>query len=47
MVMGPCYDKHGRKKGAWNEDEDTKLRAYIEKYGHYNWHELPKLAGMI
>nr|XP_043639777.1 transcription factor MYB13-like [Erigeron canadensis] len=46
MVMAAFYDKNGRKKGAWSEDEDKKLRTYIERYGHYNWRELPKLAGL-
>ncbi|PWA78716.1 homeodomain-like protein [Artemisia annua] len=46
MVMAPCFDKNGRKKGAWSEEEDNKLRAYIERNGHYNWRELPKLAGL-
>ena len=45
--MAPCFDKNGRKKGAWSEEEDNRLRAYIERNGHYNWRELPKLAGMI
>ncbi|GJY09146.1 transcription factor MYB13-like protein [Tanacetum coccineum] len=46
MVMAPCFDKNGRKKGAWSENEDNRLRAYIESNGHYNWRELPKLAGL-
>nr|XP_043625501.1 transcription factor MYB13-like [Erigeron canadensis] len=46
MVRTPYYDKNGTKKGAWSEDEDTKLRAYIEANGHGNWRELPKLAGL-
>ncbi|KAI3714095.1 hypothetical protein L1987_72685 [Smallanthus sonchifolius] len=46
MVRAPCFDKNGIKKGAWSEDEDNKLRAYIERYGHPNWRELPKLAGL-
>ncbi|XP_071695989.1 transcription factor MYB58-like [Rutidosis leptorrhynchoides] len=46
MVRGPCYDKHGVKKGAWSEEEDNTLRAHIEKYGHSNWREVPKLAGL-
>ncbi|XP_076907917.1 transcription factor MYB58-like [Bidens hawaiensis] len=47
MVRAPCYDKNGIKKGAWSQDEDNKLRAYIEKHGHPNWRELPKLAGLL
>ncbi|KAM0054885.1 putative transcription factor MYB-HB-like family [Helianthus debilis subsp. tardiflorus] len=46
MVRAPCFDKNGIKKGAWSQDEDNKLRAYIEKYGHPNWRELPKFAGL-
>ncbi|KAI3728790.1 hypothetical protein L6452_17433 [Arctium lappa] len=34
------------KKGAWSEEEDIKLRAFIYRYGHPNWSELPKLAGL-
>ncbi|XP_024994223.1 transcription factor MYB30-like [Cynara cardunculus var. scolymus] len=46
MVRAPCFDKHGMKKGAWSQDEDNKLRAYIETCGHSNWRKLPKLAGL-
>ncbi|XP_076932538.1 transcription factor MYB106-like [Bidens hawaiensis] len=46
MVRAPCFDKNGIKKGAWSEDEDSKLRAYIQRYGHPNWRELPKFAGL-
>ncbi|EEF49107.1 r2r3-myb transcription factor, putative [Ricinus communis] len=42
MVRGPFIDKNGLKKGAWSREEDDKLRAYILKYGHWNWRELPK-----
>nr|URY18969.1 MYB protein [Zanthoxylum bungeanum] len=46
MVRAPTFDKNGIKKGAWSKEEDDKLRAYILKYGHWNWHELPKFAGI-
>ncbi|KAK1438025.1 hypothetical protein QVD17_03826 [Tagetes erecta] len=46
MVKASCYDKNGLKKGAWSEDEDNKLRAYIQRYGHWNWRLLPKFAGV-
>ncbi|KAK9064400.1 hypothetical protein SSX86_015782 [Deinandra increscens subsp. villosa] len=46
MVRAPCFDKNGIKKGAWSEEEDNKLRAYIKKHGHSNWRELPNLAGL-
>ncbi|KAA8526449.1 hypothetical protein F0562_008348 [Nyssa sinensis] len=46
MVRTPCYDKNGMKKGAWSEEEDNKLRAYVKRYGHWNWRQLPKYAGL-
>ncbi|GJR76158.1 transcription factor MYB13-like protein [Tanacetum coccineum] len=46
MVRAPYFDKNGTKRGAWSQDEDSKLKAYIEIYGHRNWRELPKLAGL-
>ncbi|KAF2283661.1 hypothetical protein GH714_013466 [Hevea brasiliensis] len=42
MVRTTAVDKNGLKKGAWNQEEDDKLRAYIRAYGHGNWRELPK-----
>ncbi|XP_024994309.1 transcription factor MYB13-like [Cynara cardunculus var. scolymus] len=46
MVKTPSFDKNGVKKGAWSEDEDNKLRAYVQRYGHWNWRLLPKFAGL-
>ncbi|XVE92846.1 hypothetical protein REPUB_Repub01dG0138200 [Reevesia pubescens] len=46
MVRAPSYDKNGMKKGAWSPEEDRKLRSYIQRYGHWNWRELPKYAGL-
>ncbi|CDP11893.1 unnamed protein product [Coffea canephora] len=46
MVRSPYIDKKGLKKGAWSEDEDNKLRAYVLRYGHWNWRQLPKFAGL-
>ncbi|KAK3004747.1 hypothetical protein RJ639_019021 [Escallonia herrerae] len=46
MVRAPCFDKNGLKKGAWSKEEDDKLRAYIQRYGHWNWRQLPKFAGL-
>ncbi|KAL8137996.1 hypothetical protein V2J09_003997 [Rumex salicifolius] len=46
MVRTPSYDTNGMKKGAWSAEEDQFLRAYITTYGHGNWRELPKFAGL-
>ncbi|KAK6157229.1 hypothetical protein DH2020_011477 [Rehmannia glutinosa] len=46
MVRPPSVDSNGMKKGAWSEEEDNKLRAYIQRYGHWNWRLLPKYAGV-
>nr|AAN17830.1 Myb-like protein P [Saussurea medusa] len=46
MVRAPCFDKHGIKRGAWSQEEDNKLRAHIQRSGHSNWRQLPKLAGL-
>ncbi|CAK9161615.1 unnamed protein product [Ilex paraguariensis] len=45
MVRTICSDKNGMKKGSWSEEEDNKLKAYILRYGHWNWRKLPKYAG--
>ncbi|KAG8369836.1 hypothetical protein BUALT_Bualt14G0055100 [Buddleja alternifolia] len=46
MVRPACVDKSGLKKGEWSEEEDNKLRAYILRYGHWNWRLLPKYADL-
>ncbi|XP_042486257.1 transcription factor MYB15-like [Macadamia integrifolia] len=46
MGRTPCREKTGLKKGAWTPEEDKKLVAYITRYGHWNWRELPKFAGL-
>ncbi|KAL2476783.1 myb domain protein [Abeliophyllum distichum] len=46
MVKPSSVDSEGVKKGAWSEEEDNKLRAYIQRYGHWNWRFLPKYAGL-
>ncbi|XAR55442.1 hypothetical protein NMG60_11035511 [Bertholletia excelsa] len=46
MVRTPCCDKNGLKKGTWTPEEDRKLKAYINKYGCWNWRQLPKFAGL-
>ncbi|KAL5130692.1 Transcription factor MYB14 [Glycine soja] len=46
MVRAPYFDKNGIKKGAWSEEEDKRLMAYVERHGHPNWRQLPKFAGL-
>ncbi|KAI9086803.1 hypothetical protein K1719_031397 [Acacia pycnantha] len=46
MMRGPYYDRNGIKRGAWSKEEDERLRAYVERYGHSNWRQLPKHAGL-
>ncbi|KAK7263596.1 hypothetical protein RJT34_31188 [Clitoria ternatea] len=46
MVRAPYFDKSGIKKGAWSDEEDQRLIAYIQRYGHPNWRQLPKFAGL-
>ncbi|GKD01267.1 putative transcription factor MYB family protein, partial [Tanacetum coccineum] len=31
---------------AYKDDEDNKLRAYVQRYGHWNWRLLPRFAGL-
>ncbi|KAL8486697.1 hypothetical protein ACS0TY_023406 [Phlomoides rotata] len=45
-MRAACVDKNGMKKGSWSEEEDSKLRDYIFRYGHWNWRLLPKFAGL-
>ncbi|CAI9088890.1 OLC1v1023341C1 [Oldenlandia corymbosa var. corymbosa] len=46
MVRGPTFDENGMKKGAWSEEEDNKLRTYIQRHGIWNWRQMPKFAGL-
>lgn len=46
MVRAPYFDANGVKKGAWSEEEDKILSAYVERCGNPNWRQLPKYAGM-
>lgn len=45
MGRSPCCEKEGLKKGPWTPEEDQKLLAYIEEYGHGSWRALPTKAG--
>ncbi|KAI5678990.1 hypothetical protein M9H77_09940 [Catharanthus roseus] len=46
MGRSPCCDKVGLKKGPWTPEEDQKLLAYIEQFGHGSWRALPPKAGL-
>ncbi|CAN0896924.1 Transcription factor MYB3 [Linum grandiflorum] len=46
MVRAAFYDEKGVRKGAWSKEEDDKLRDYVTRYGHWNWRELPRFAGL-
>ncbi|KAD7479275.1 hypothetical protein R6Q59_008148 [Mikania micrantha] len=34
------------KRGSWSAEEDHKLITYINKYGIWNWSQMPKFAGL-
>ncbi|KAK6918960.1 SANT/Myb domain [Dillenia turbinata] len=46
MVKTTKYGKDGVKKGVWTAEEDRLLISYVNKHGHPNWRQLPKLAGL-
>ncbi|KAK1388956.1 Transcription factor LAF1 [Heracleum sosnowskyi] len=46
MVRSPSIDKNGIRKGEWSKEEDDKLRVYINRYGIWNWRQLPQFAGL-
>ncbi|XP_059067477.1 transcription factor RAX3-like [Cryptomeria japonica] len=47
MVRAPCCDKATVKKGPWCDEEDSKLKAYIEQHGTAdNWRSLPHKIGL-
>ncbi|XP_008236053.1 PREDICTED: transcription factor RAX3 [Prunus mume] len=47
MGRAPCCDKANVKKGPWSPEEDTTLKAYIEKHGTGgNWIALPQKIGL-
>lgn len=46
MGRSPCCEKVGLKKGPWTPEEDQKLIAYIEEFGHGSWRALPSKAGL-
>ncbi|KAH7834129.1 hypothetical protein Vadar_012967 [Vaccinium darrowii] len=46
MGRSPCGQNVGLKKGPWTPEEDHKLSAYIQQYGHGSWRALPAKAGL-
>ncbi|KAK8617425.1 hypothetical protein V6N13_080341 [Hibiscus sabdariffa] len=46
MARTPGCDKSGLRKGTWTPEEDQKLKAYVTRYGCWNWRQLPKFAGL-
>ncbi|KAG6407033.1 hypothetical protein SASPL_130015 [Salvia splendens] len=46
MVKPASFDINGMKSGAWSEEEDNKLRAFIGQFGQTNWRQLPVFAGL-
>ncbi|KAG8072673.1 hypothetical protein GUJ93_ZPchr0006g42822 [Zizania palustris] len=47
MGRAPCCDKASVKKGPWSQEEDAKLKAYIEENGTGgNWIALPQKIGL-
>ncbi|MFS8002072.1 putative transcription factor MYB-HB-like family [Helianthus anomalus] len=33
------------KKGLWSHEEDQLLISYINRYGIWNWSQMPRFAG--
>ncbi|AAF36728.1 putative transcription factor; 17206-15746 [Arabidopsis thaliana] len=46
MVRTPCCRAEGLKKGAWTQEEDQKLIAYVQRHGEGGWRTLPDKAGL-
>jgi myb proto-oncogene protein len=49
MGRSPCCDKAAVKRGPWTEEEDARLRSYIERHGGSaagGWMALPLKAGL-
>ncbi|KAL6847457.1 hypothetical protein ACP4OV_023310 [Aristida adscensionis] len=48
MGRSPCCDKAAVKRGAWSEEEDARLRSYVERHGGAagSWIALPRKAGL-
>ncbi|RLN30679.1 transcription factor RAX1-like [Panicum miliaceum] len=48
MGRSPYCDKAAVKRGPWSEEEDARLRSYIEQHGGAagGWMALPRKAGL-
>ncbi|KAJ4759102.1 Myb transcription factor [Rhynchospora pubera] len=46
MGKAPCCDGEEVKRGPWTQEEDEKLKEYMDKHGPGNWRNLPKKAGL-
>lgn len=33
------------RRASWSPEEDGKLKAYIKRYGIWNWSQMPEAAG--
>ncbi|KAI9197757.1 hypothetical protein LWI28_003836 [Acer negundo] len=45
-----CFDDQKKtclRKGTWSTEEDQKLMTYINRYGIWNWTQIPKAAGLL
>ncbi|KAG6639664.1 transcription factor MYB4-like [Carya illinoinensis] len=47
MVNTSSYgEKMPASRGFWSPEEDQKLKAYIKRYGIWNWCRMPEAAGL-
>ncbi|KAK7392257.1 hypothetical protein VNO78_20689 [Psophocarpus tetragonolobus] len=47
LVVAPCCEKVGLKRGRWTAEEDELLAKYIQANGEGQWRSLPKNAGLL
>ncbi|KAM0953149.1 putative transcription factor MYB-HB-like family [Dioscorea sansibarensis] len=46
MGRKPCCSRDGLRRGAWTQEEDKILSAYIKAHGEGRWRSLPSRAGL-